>query len=101
MLAAHFDEIPHLKIRVFDAGAAISYVDEDALCCLEVLVFDGTADAKHEVGGLLLDLIVEVLALFFGHLGDLLCAVEGKQVVHCHHVELLHLKYILRKSSVV
>lgn len=98
MLAANFNEVSHLKIRVFDAGATISYVDENALGGLKVLVFHGTADTEHEVGSLLLDLVVEVLTLLFAHLGDLLCPVEGEQVVDGHHVELLHLRiYSLEK----
>lgn len=98
MLTANLNEVSDLKIWVFDAGATISNIDENALGCLKVLIFDSATDTEHEVGRLLLYLIVEVLTFLLAHLGDFLRPVEGEQAVHRHHVELLHLRLYSKRK---
>ena len=84
MLAANFDEVANLAVWVFDAGAAVSNVDEDALGCFVVFAFDGPTDTEHEVGGLLLGVVVEDQLLLFVHVGYLLGSFEGDQAVGHH-----------------
>jgi hypothetical protein len=59
VLATYLDEVADLAVGVLDAGARIGYVDEGALGCLVVLALYSPAHRKHQVGCLLLDIVVE------------------------------------------
>jgi hypothetical protein len=56
VLAAHLDQVSHFKIGVFDAGATVRDVDENALGGLVVLALHCPADAEHKICCLLFDL---------------------------------------------
>ncbi len=99
MLAANFDEIAYFSIWIFNARAAISYVDKYAFSSFVVFDLDCSTNAKHVVGSLFLHLVLESDFFLSVHFANFFHFFKREKFVDSHSSQFLHFEIIMLKLS--